>query len=839
MSGRGKNMMVSAKNSESNGSDNSDQMSIIRTRSQGLVQDDKSIYGEVYHASCKTSGDTVVESEAPIHDGETRLQVLPDSEPAQKVRRDEYPGEEGLMARARNLGLREYLDAEPSEVILKEDSRETLELSEADKIDPNQSTDESRTRNDIDSHGIVDCVVHNSDQGASRGNDHSHPSDDADPSIIQEFGRVPDRANRPWQVHHSTSTWTENEKFDLDMVFNTGLSELRKIDSETAEEVWPDGLDGELAKSASVAKSPHYLSSSAKDPATVDMDTYVSSGLDRLSSDQQRSPISGCDSDMSLSTRCTDENSGVLRRSMRRVSSDQSTSSPCEEKRGQKRSREMSDEGYKHKHPKLQDIIEIEFLTGSPDWTGGNESAAVLTESFSSTARNSIPTSFQNDKTPEDETSSATEEQEAIYVEVENQENSPGDVEDQDKLMQPTILSGGTTLDDKESGESSCKPNFIRQGVTALLAQTSILTEGQTSTAEEIINQGITRHEISSFKQPTSSPYGEARSQKRSRETSNDGNNYTNKRLKSTPHLERHCEGDTTSGNVQRREVMGSSDNEMTDSSTLLNQDRRSQGDHDPDKLFKRDETTLVSTEDGWRALVAKRKREREETMRRTQHVRNSLRPSRRGREAENTIISGGIGFTRPGSDSLRFQSGATSESARLFTAVELEVDDASNTSGWITGGDLNAQSKEIRTELSLQRMIVDKEESDIIRCGKSPFAHAEPVRQTENEVATGDPAPTGGCMSDPVDGIRPSNDGHGDLPLKNSVHKDDPQATQTLEPIASSSQTSMFDTAAADMISSMANDEIVQQDHFGTSEIDDYAAVIDDFSQTVPELKQ
>ncbi|KEQ57865.1 uncharacterized protein M437DRAFT_70472 [Aureobasidium melanogenum CBS 110374] len=99
--------------------------------------------------------------------------------------------------------------------------------------------------------------------------------------------------------------------------------------------------------------------------------------------------------------------------------------------------------------------------------------------------------------------------------------------------------------------------------------------------------------------------------------------------------------------------------------------------------------------------------------------------------------------------------------------------------------------------------------------------------------------------MSDLVDGIgqsneglEPSNDGRGDLPLKDSVYKDDPQTTQTLEPIASSSQTSMFDTAAADMTSSMANDKIVQKDDFGTSEIDDYAAVIDDFSQTVPELR-
>lgn len=72
-----------------------------------------------------------------------------------------------------------------------------------------------------------------------------------------------------------------------------------------------------------------------------------------------------------------------------------------------------------------------------------------MSESFSSTARNSILPSFQNDKTPEDEISSATEEQEAIYVEVEDRENSPRDVEDQDKLMQPTILFGGTTLDDK------------------------------------------------------------------------------------------------------------------------------------------------------------------------------------------------------------------------------------------------------------------------------------------------------------------------------------------------------------------------------------------------------
>ena len=225
--------------------------------------------------------------------------------------------------------------------------------------------------------------------------------------------------------------------------------------------------------------------------------------------------------------------------------------------------------------------------------------------------------------------------------------------------------------------------------------------------------------------------------------------------------------------------------------------------------------------------------------MRRTRNVRNSLRPSRRDRGAENTIISGGISFIPPGSDSLRFQSGAKSESARLFTAVGMEVDDARNTNGWIIGGDSTAQSKQGRTGLSLQKMIVDKEESGIIRRGKSLFAHAEPVRQTESEVTTGDPAPTGVCMSNPVDGIKPSNDGHCDLSLQDSVHKDDSQATQTLEPIATSNQVSMFHTAAADMTSSMADDKIVQQDDSGTSEIEDYAAVIDDFSQTVPELKQ
>lgn len=678
-SGRGKNMVVSAKDSEDNGSDDSDEMSIICTQSQGLVQDDKSIYGEDYHASCKTSHDTAAENEALIHDGETKSRVLPDSKAAQEVRRDEHTGEEGPMTRARNLGSREYPDADSSEVIMKEESRETLKPSEANEIDPKQSTDESRTWNDIDSHETVDCVVHNLYRTPSRGNDHSHPSDDVAPGIIQDSSRVPDRANRPWQVHHSTSTWTEDQKFDLDMVSDTALSELRNIDSELTEEVWADGLDEELARSVSVTTTPHYLLSSARDTATVDMDTCVSSSLDRLNSDKQRSPKSGSDSDMSLSTRCTDENSGVVRRSMRGVSSDQSASSPCEERRGQKRSREMSDEGYKNKHPKLQDIIEIEFLTGSPDWKGGNKSAAVLPDSFSSAARNSIPKSFQNDKTPEGETSSATGEQEAIYVEAEDRENSPGDVEDQDKLMQPTILFDGTTLDDEKSRESSCKPNSIRQGVTALLAQTSILIKGQVSTAEDILYQGTTRHEVPSFRQPTSSSYVEARRQKRLRETSNDGNNYTNKRFKSTSHLETHCEGDTASGDVRRRKVMGSIDNEMTDSS-ILNQYQRPQGDHYPEKLFERDETTLVNTEGGWTALVAKRKREREETMRRTQNVRNSLRPSRRGRGAENTIISGGISFIRPGSNSLRFQSGATSESARLFTAVGMEVDDASNT---------------------------------------------------------------------------------------------------------------------------------------------------------------
>ncbi|KAH0405493.1 hypothetical protein KCU89_g89, partial [Aureobasidium melanogenum] len=272
-SGRGRNMVVSAKNSEDNGSDDSDEMSIICTRSQGLVQDDKSMYGEDYHASYKTSCDTAAESEAPIHNSETKSQVLPDSKAAQEVRRDEHTGEEGLMARARNLGSREHPDADPSEVIMKEESRETLELSEANKIDPKHPTYKSIMWNDIDSHEIENSVVRNLDRGPSRGNDHSQPSGDIAPSIIQESGRVPGRANRPWQVHHSTSTWAENQKFDLDMVFNTALSELRNIDSELTELVLPDSVDEEFAKSVSVTTSPPYLSSSAKDTAKVDMDT--------------------------------------------------------------------------------------------------------------------------------------------------------------------------------------------------------------------------------------------------------------------------------------------------------------------------------------------------------------------------------------------------------------------------------------------------------------------------------------------------------------------------------------------------------------------------------------
>lgn len=92
--------------------------------------------------------------------------------------------------------------------------------------------------------------------------------------------------------------------------------------------------------------------------------------------------------------------------------------------------------------------------------------------------------------------------------------------------------------------------------------------------------------------------------------------------------------------------------------------------------------------------------------------------------------------------------------------------------------------------------------------------------------------------MGSQVDGSKPSDPGHGRVRFDDSADEDVLEAMRILESSDTSDQASIFDKTAANATGSAGYGGIVQRDDSGTSEIVDYAAVIDDFSQTVPDLE-
>lgn len=828
-------MIVPAKNSEANVMQNFDSIQTTYTQPHGFMQDSENVHGEDDQLSCRVGCKTTVGGRTLADSDDIMQQDQLDSPAGQKVRREDGAIEERLLARVRDHGLRQLPNAIADEVSGEEPHRR-LELLETNGMDSNQSEDEKGRSAHNDSEKT---------QAHLQGNEHNGVAGVADPDTAQCFDSVAHQANRSWHNDHPTNDLMDNRAHGLEAVRMTTLPQSRSHGQEVTEKGCSSGLDGERMSSGLVPTPPHCLLIPDKDSAPVHVDPTCT--VDERNLSQHQSPVSCIGSGVPPSDYCAGEESGAADHPLKTSTSDQSASSRTEEGRGQKRPRRMSHEGYKNKHPKFEEGINAEVLAGSTTERRGSESFIAFPGPFSFTAEDGASTSFQNEPTRENTTLFSTAQLGPVSMESDDRKNRAKDVEKQDGFMQSMISPDENLLDDDRSIESASRCTDDRQSIIP----TSILNSSSISAFEDMVDQGIKRGEDLSSRQPASSPLREVHGRKRPRKTSADEQNHTNKRHRPTSTLKEisHRDGTrrdmTASGNGRCERITGSSDIEMTDSSTLLDQDHDPQNGHGPESKENTDESikvgrmTLVSANGGWKALIEKNKRERERTKLRTRHARDILQQMRRERESGIAVVFPKE-FTSmpPCGNPPSFWDGETPEATRVLTNLESEVNNVQLGNQEGISPSLDDQDRQRQPESSSKRIIVCESDSRVAIHRSSPVEQHDMTRQAQSDVESNNSATATVLMDSQMDGTQPTKDHHDEGHCDDPISKDVLNAKQTLKFGSILEQTSHG--SAAHIMNSMGYEEIAQPEgDSGSSEIVDYAAVIDNFSQTVPELER
>jgi hypothetical protein len=836
---RERTMIVPAKNGEANVMENSDVTQATYSQPQGSMQDSENVHGEDDQLSCRIGCRTAVEGKTLADSDDIMQQDQLDSPAGQKVRREDGAVEERLLARVRDHGLRQHPDAIADEVSGEEPHRR-LELLETNGMDSNQSENGKGRSDHNDSEKTQDFDTYH-----LQGNEHNGAAGVTNPETAQCFDSAAHQANRSWHDDHPTNDLMDNREYGLEAVRMT-TPQSKSHGQEVTEKGCSSSLDKEHISGGLVPTSPHCLLISDKDSAPVHVDPSCT--VDERNLSQHQSPVSCIDSGEPASDYCAGEESGAADHPLKTSTPDQSASSQPGEGRGQKRPRKMSHEGYKNKHPRFEESTNAEALAGPTTERGESESFIAFPGPFSFTAEDGVSTSFQNEPTRENMTLFSTAQLGTVSMESGDRKNRAKHAEKQDGFMQSMISLDENLLEEDKSIESASRCTDDRQGIMP----TSILNNSPISTTEDMVDQGITRGEDLSSRQPASSPLKEVHGRKRPRETPADEQNHTSKRHRPTSRLKEISHRDsarrdmTASGNGRCERITGSSDIEMTDSSTLLDQDHDPQSGHGPERKGNTDESiklggmTLVSTNGGWKALVEKNKRERERTKLRTRHTRDILQQMRRERETGIAVVFPKE-FTSlpPCGNPPSIRDEETPGATRVFTALESEVNNVQLGNQEGISPSLDDQDRQRQPESSSKRIIVCESDSRVAILGNSPVEQHDMTRQAQSGVDSSNSVPRTVPMDSHMDGTRPTTDRHGEGHRDDPISKDVLNIKQTLEVGSISEQTSNH-SSAAHIISSMGYEEIAQQEaDSGTSEIVDYAAVIDNFSQTVPELER
>jgi hypothetical protein len=274
----------------------------------------------------------------------------------------------------------------------------------------------------------------------------------------------------------------------------------------------------------------------------------------------------------------------------------------------------------------------------------------------------------------------------------------------------------------------------------------------------------------------------------------------------------------------------GSSDIEMTDSCTLLDQNLGSKSvnrtviESDPEKSTKLGVATSEPATGRWKALIEQRRREREDGRRKTRYLREAMKRDQRKRENGHAAVSlEDTLFVPPDETSRQFEHGEP-----------FEIDTKTGTST-----NLEDRDKQRLPGSSSQGIFVVEEESGVNIHESSPDQQHVVTSQIHSAATTGRPAAMAGHTNSQLDSIQPSSDEYGGL---QSVDPVNIEVVKTIQPPRSSgilSQNPLSGSSAANGVSSLAHKENTQQVlEPNSSTIVGHVDVFDDFSQTVPELK-
>jgi hypothetical protein len=274
----------------------------------------------------------------------------------------------------------------------------------------------------------------------------------------------------------------------------------------------------------------------------------------------------------------------------------------------------------------------------------------------------------------------------------------------------------------------------------------------------------------------------------------------------------------------------GSSDIEMADSCTLLNQNLGSKSvnktviESDPEKSNKLGVATSEPATGRWKALIEQRRREREDGRRKTRPLREAMKRDQRKRESGHAAVSlEDTLFVPSYESSLQFEHGEP-----------FEIDTKTGTST-----NLEHRDKQRLPGSSSQGISVVGDESGVNIHESSPDQQHVVTSQIHSAATTGRPAAMAGHTNSQVDSIQPSSDEHDELQSVGPVNKEDVITTPLLPSSGMWSQNPLSGSSAANSVSSFAHEENTQQVlEPKSSTIVGHVVVFDGFSQTVPELE-
>lgn len=574
-------MTVLLETGDANSADKTNVLNMSSQRSQEPIQSSEDADDKARPESSGKSGIIDTDSEASILSNGATSGVLSESTAGTEKPRDGFTFGEKLMAGAESCAWTEDPDVIPSEST-REKTNATLEFSEANDTNPKQPVYEIAKPGHVRSGEVPASEQHHIDQMAFQDNEHDHRSDFADTGATESSSAVADKINRSWQSNRRTSQATEDSRF------NPGETPITTLPQ-------PEGL-GQEVKGNDDLESPcvglvrgEPMITSTTCPLVLNEDTEavninrslgspmtdqnLSESLDHVSKQigPKHNPAGASVDQPRLLTRGSSQLGISLSApfpSSVWIPPTSEDHESCEQSLTQGRYADASslkrfDRSKSDAFSPLLDKSSLDQPISSlpgdsrgrkrprtmsdegyknklPKIQGGMEAEPMIRSpddggESGSAAVFSGPFTFSswNDipASFQNETSFGFDEQGSNPV------GSRRDVDNRHHSMKPVVLPGGRTLDKDKPTQSTSEPNPLTQDVTVPHAQTRALNTSSTSMAHDT-DREITRCEGPSSRQPASSTLEEVRGLKRPRDVFDDGKMYMSKRPRSKSDFE-------------------------------------------------------------------------------------------------------------------------------------------------------------------------------------------------------------------------------------------------------------------------------------------------------------